>query len=631
MANDVAVPETPASPKRAVVLAALGVVFGDIGTSPLYALRESFGGANAPVLNHPDLLGVLSLILWALMLVISIKYLVFVLRADNQGEGGIIALVALLNPWRSNPDTGRYWLMLLGLFGACLLYGDGTITPAISVLSAVEGLHVAAPVLDPFVVPITVVILIGLFVVQRFGSASIGMLFGPVMLLWFVALALLGLRGIAMEPAVLAAFNPYYAVMFFANNGLTGYLTLGAVFLVVTGGEALYADLGHFGIAPIRRAWFLIVFPALLLNYLGQGALLIQQPDAIQAPFFHLAPDWAVLPLVILATVATIIASQAVISGTFSLTRQAIQLGRLPRMRVIYTQAEESGQVYLPLVNWLLMTACLALVLGFGSSDALASAYGVAVSMDMVVTTLLAVAVARRFGWRPVLALGAGMLFVTIDSAFLGANLAKIPDGGWYALLIAGLIFVVMWSWRAGRALLAARLAARSTSQETFLQQLETDPPYRVPGTAVVVTSHGESSVPPTLMHHMACTHVLHERVIFLTVVTADRPHVPAAERLEVEDLGLGIVRMHIHYGFSQPPNIPVALKLGEHLGMPIDVESVIYLLGRETLIARRDLPGLPFWQERIFAWLARNAVSATSYYRLPEERVLEIGIQVGL
>ncbi len=631
MANDVAVPETPASPKRAVVLAALGVVFGDIGTSPLYALRESLGGAGTPVFNHLDLLGVLSLILWALMLVISIKYLLFVLRADNQGEGGIIALVALLNPWRSNPDTGRYWLMLLGLFGACLLYGDGTITPAISVLSAVEGLHVAAPVLDPFVVPITMVILIGLFVVQRFGSASIGLLFGPVMLLWFVALALLGLRGIVMEPAVLAAFNPYYAIMFFANNGMTGYLTLGAVFLVVTGGEALYADLGHFGIAPIRRAWFLIVFPALLLNYLGQGALLIQQPDAIQAPFFHLAPDWAVLPLVVLATVATIIASQAVISGTFSLTRQAIQLGQLPRMRVIYTQAEESGQVYLPLVNWLLMTACLALVLGFGSSDALASAYGVAVSMDMVVTTLLAVAVARRFGWWPVLALGAGMLFVTIDSAFLGANLAKIPDGGWYALLIAGLIFVVMWSWRAGRALLAARLAVRSTSQETFLQQLETDPPYRVPGTAVVVTSHGESSVPATLMHHMACTHVLHERVIFLTVVTADRPHVPAAERLEVEDLGLGIVRMHIHYGFSQPPNIPVALKLGEHLGMPIDVESVIYLLGRETLIARRDLPGLPFWQERIFAWLARNAVSATSYYRLPEERVLEIGIQVGL
>jgi KUP system potassium uptake protein len=574
---------------------------------------------------------VLSLILWALMLVISIKYLVFVLRADNQGEGGIIALVALLNPWRSKPGEVRYWLMLLGLFGACLLYGDGTITPAISVLSAVEGLHVAAPGLAGFVLPVTIVILVGLFGVQRHGSGRIGRLFGPVMLLWFVVLGLLGLRGIIMEPSVLTAFNPWHAVLFFANNGLTGFLTLGAVFLVVTGGEALYADLGHFGAAPIRRAWFLVVFPALVLNYLGQAALLIRQPNAMQAPFFHLAPDWAAMPLVILATVATIIASQAVISGTFSLTRQAIQLGQLPRMRVIFTQAEESGQVYLPLVNWLLMTACVALVVGFGSSDALASAYGVAVSMDMVVTTLLAVAVAWRFGWRPLLAVAAGVLFVTIDSAFLGANLVKIPDGGWYALLIAGLIFLVMWSWRAGRALLAVRLAERAISQEAFLQQIEADPPYRVPGTAVVLTSHGESSVPVALVHHMACTQVLHERVIFLTVVTADQPHVPAAERLDFDDSGQGLVRMRVHYGFSQPPNIPIALKLGEHVGMPIDTESVIYILGRETLIARRDVPGLPYWQERIFVWLARNAARATAYYHLPEERVLELGLQVAL
>ena len=434
-----------------------------------------------------------------------------------------------------------------------------------------------------------------------------------------------------MEPSVLTAFNPWHAVLFFANNGLTGFLTLGAVFLVVTGGEALYADLGHFGAAPIRRAWFLVVFPALVLNYLGQAALLIRQPNAMQAPFFHLAPDWAAMPLVILATVATIIASQAVISGAFSLTRQAIQLGQLPRMRVIFTQAEESGQVYLPLVNWLLMTACVALVVGFGSSDALASAYGVAVSMDMVVTTLLAVAVAWRFGWRPLLAVAAGVLFVTIDSAFLGANLAKIPDGGWYALLIAGLIFLVMWSWRAGRALLAERLAERAISQEAFLQQIEADPPYRVPGTAVVLTSHGESSVPVALVHHMACTQVLHERVIFLTVVTADQPHVPAAERLDFDDPGQGLVRMRVHYGFSQPPNIPIALKLGEHVGMPIDTESVIYILGRETLIARRDVPGLPYWQELIFVWLARNAARATAYYRLPEDRVLELGLQVAL
>jgi KUP system potassium uptake protein len=622
--------ESPSLSRRAL-LPALGVVFGDICTSPLYALRESFGGATAPALDRPDVLGVLSLILWALVLVISVKYLLFVLRADNEGEGGIIALVALLNPWRTKSGNTRHVLMLLGLFGACLLYGDGTITPAISVLSAVEGLRVAAPALDAFVMPLTIAILVGLFTMQRHGSGTIGRLFGPVMLVWFLVLALLGLRGIVMGPAVLAAFNPYHAVVFFAHNGLIGFLTLGAVFLVVTGGEALYADLGHFGVAPIRRAWFLIVFPALVLNYLGQAALLMHQPAAIQAPFFHLAPGWAAMPLVVLATVATVIASQAVISGTFSLTRQAIQLGQLPRMRVIFTQAEESGQVYLPLVNWLLMAACVALVVGFGSSDALASAYGVAVSMDMVVTTILAVAVARRFGWRPLLAVAAGALFVTIDGAFLGANLAKIPDGGWYALLIAGLIFLLMWSWRAGRALLTSRLHERAISQEAFLQQLGTDPPYRVPGTAVVLTSHDESSVPVALIHHMACTQVLHERVIFLTVITADRPHVPSAERLDFDDLGLGVWRMRVHYGFSQPPNIPVALKLGEHIGIPIDTESVVYILGHETLIARRDVPGLPYWQERIFVWLARNAARATAYYRLPQERVLEIGLQVWL
>jgi KUP system potassium uptake protein len=616
---------------KATLIAALGVVFGDIGTSPLYALRESFGGGSGPVLDRPDLLGVLSLILWALVLVISIKYLLFVLRADNQGEGGIIALVALLNPWHSKPGEARHLLMIMGLFGACLLYGDGTITPAISVLSAVEGLHVAAPHLAEYVVPVTIAILVALFMVQRFGSGTIGRFFGTIMLLWFVVLALLGLRGILIEPAVLAAFNPYYGVMFFANNGAIGFLTLGAVFLVVTGGEALYADLGHFGVSPIRRAWFLIVFPALVLNYLGQGALLIHRPETINSPFFHLAPDWAVIPLVLLATVATIIASQAVISGTYSLTHQAIQLGQLPRMRVMFPQAEESGRVYMPMVNWLLMAACVALVIWFGSSDRLASAYGVAVSLDMVVTTVLAVAVARRFGWLPWLALAAGALFIIIDGAFLGANLVKIPDGGWYALLLAGLLFVLMSSWRAGRALLASRLAERATTQQAFLQQIADQPPHRVSGTAVVMTGHNGSRVPASLLHHMKCTQVLHERIIFLTVTTADQPHVPAAERLEYVDLGQGVFRMQVHYGFSQRPNIPVALKFAEEFGLEIDIDSVIYMLGRETLIARRDLPGLHYWQELIFVWLARNAAHATTYYRLPEEQVLELGLQVGL
>ncbi len=631
MAADAPGAESSRNSSGPALLAALGVVFGDIGTSPLYALRESFTGAGAPILNRPDLLGVLSLILWALVLVISVKYLAFVLRANNQGEGGIIALVALLNPWRSRRREARYWLMVLGLFGACLLYGDGTITPAISVLSAVEGLQVAAPSLSPLVIPITLVILVALFSLQRHGSRRIGGLFGPIMLVWFLVLALLGVHGIVQEPAVLAAVDPRYAITFFVQNGLAGYLVLGAVFLVVTGGEALYADLGHFGAGPIRRAWFLVVFPALALNYLGQAALLIGQPDAIAAPFFHLAPDWAAWPLVVLATVATVIASQAVISGTFSLTRQAIQLGQLPRMRVVFTEPDESGQVYLPLVNWLLMLACIALVVGFGSSDALASAYGLAVSMDMLVTTVLAVAVARRFAWHPLLAVGAGALFVLVDGAFLGANLPKIPDGGWYALVVAGLIYLLMWSWRAGRALLSDRLAKRSLKQDAFLQQIATDRPLRAPGTAVVMSGRDAPYVPASLQHHLDCTGVLHERVIILTVIVTDRPHVPASERLEFEEVGLGILRLRVYYGFSQPPNIPLALKLGEHVGVPIDTGSVTYLLSRETLIPRRDIPGLPYWQELIFVWLARNAGRATAYYRLPEERVLEIGLQVGL
>ncbi len=632
-------PPQPTSKQRAMIITTLGVVFGDIGTSPLYALRESFNTAGAPALNSADLLGVLSLILWSLMLVISIKYLVFVLRADNQGEGGIIALVALLNPWKSKFGQPRYILMLMGLFGACLLYGDGTITPAISVLSAVEGLQVVAPRLSPFIVPLTIVILALLFLVQRYGSAQIGRLFGPIMLIWFLVLAILGIRGIITHPSVLVAFNPMYSVHFFANNGLAGFLTLGSVFLVVTGGEALYADLGHFGISPIRRAWFFIVFPALFLNYLGQGAMLINHPEAIRAPFFYLAPDWAMLPLVILATAAAVIASQAVISGTFSLTRQAIHLGQLPRMRVIFTQAEESGQVYLPLVNWLLMIASISLVIGFGNSGDLASAYGVAVSMDMVITTMLAIAVARRYHRCPVLALWIGSIFIIIDAAFLGANLAKIPDGGWYALVIAGIIFALMWSWRAGRELLATRLSHRAIRQNEFIQKIKNDPPYRAPGTAVVMTGAYGKHVPAALMHHMACTHILHERIIFLTVTTTDQPHVPANERLDFKDLGQGVMRARIRYGFSQPPNVPVALKLGEHIALklgehidkPIDIDKITYILGQETLIARRDVPGLPYWQELIFVWLARNATRATAYYRLPEDRVLELGLQVSL
>lgn len=617
--------------RNGLVLTALGVVFGDIGTSPLYALRVSFHGDRAPALDIADVLGVLSLIVWALLLVISLKYLAFVLRAHNKGEGGIIALVALLNPWRAKKRSMRHALMLLGLFGACLLYGDSTITPAISVLSAIEGLTVAEPAISHQVLPITVAVLIGLFAIQKHGSGRIGRWFGPIMLVWFLVLALLGLRGMLLEPKVLMAINPIYATHFLAGHGLIGFLTLGAVFLVVTGGEALYADLGHFGARPIRRGWFLVVLPALLINYLGQGALLIDDPTAVDAPFFRLAPAWATLPLVTLATVATIIASQAVITGAFSLTRQAIQFGQLPRMRVIYTETDEAGKIYLPLVNWLLMFACILLVLGFRSSNSLANAYGVAVSMDMLITTILTVTVALRFGWFPAMALFAGACFIVIDSAFLGANLYKVADGGWYALAVAGVIFVTMSTWRSGRALLANKLEERGTSVESFITKLKDDPPSRVPGTVVVMVGRSfDKIIPAALIHHLHCVHVLHERIILLNVVTEQVPHVPADERLDYEDLGAGLLRMQLHYGFSQRPNVPVAIKLSEHFGLAVDSDAVIYILARETIIPLREIRSLAyFWQEVFFSWLTRNAGRATVYYNLPAERVLELGLQV--
>lgn len=617
--------------RNGVALAALGVVFGDIGTSPLYALRASFLGDEALKLNIPDVLGVLSLIVWALLLVISLKYLAFVLRAHNKGEGGIIALVALLNPWSANKRSMRHLMMLLGLFGACLVYGDATITPAISVLSAVEGMAVANLSVSHLVLPITVAVLIGLFAIQRNGSERIGGWFGPIMLIWFLVLALLGLRGVLLEPKVFIALNPLYAVRFLADHGLVGLLTLGAVFLVVTGGEALYADLGHFGARPIRICWFLIVLPSLLINYLGQGALLITEPTAVDAPFFRLAPSWATIPLVVLATTATIIASQAVITGTFSLTRQAIQFGQLPWMRVIHTEAGEAGQIYLPAVNWLLMLACILLVLGFRNSQALASAYGVAVSMSMLITTVLAATVALRFGWPPAMVVLGGTVFFVIDSAFLGANLYKIPDGGWYALAVAGLIFIIMATWRNGHRLLAAKLEERGTSIKEFIADLETNPPYRVPGAAVVIVgSSFESTIPAALIHHLQCVNVLHEQVILLAVKTEMVPHVPSTERLEYKNLGVGVIGMQLHYGFSQTPNVPVALALGERFGFPVDPDTAIYILARETVIPRRDIHSLPFyWQEVFFSWLTRNAGRATVYYNLPAERVLELGLQV--
>jgi KUP system potassium uptake protein len=609
-------------------LVALGIVYGDIGTSPLYAFRESFLGKEAPLAATPtNVLGVLSLIFWALILIISIKYLALVMRADNRGEGGIVALVSLLHPSSASPGSLRYTLISAGLFGGTLLYGDGTITPAISVLSAIEGLKVATPAFEPFVVPITVGILIGLFAVQRRGTAAIGLIFGPIMLIWFLVLAILGIGAIIRAPSVLLAMNPLHAVGFFGAHGLMAFPVLGAVFLVVTGGEALYADMGHFGRMPIRAAWFALVLPSLLLNYFGQGALVLTRPADITQPFYELAPKWALYPLVLLATVATIIASQAVISGVFSLTSQIVQLRLLPRLRIVQTHAEERGQIYIPLVNWLLMIATLGLVLGFRSSGNLASAYGVAISTMMVITTVLAFFVATHWGWSVWRTGLLAVAFLIVDLAFFGANLVKIADGGWYPLLVAAAVFTLMQIWRRGREVLANQLRIGLESLDEFLQGLKTRPPLRVPGTGVFMSSSAVT-IPPILAHHLEHNKVLQEHVVLMCVQTEEIPRVPASERLELVCFDRGFSRVVVRYGFMQTPNVPVALRLCESLGLMVDLDTTTFYLGRVTLLPRRDF-GLPLWQDHVFDFLSRNAARATAFYHLPPERVVEIGIQV--
>jgi KUP system potassium uptake protein len=616
------------SPLSASALAALGVVYGDIGTSPLYAFNQCFVGDGAMAPTVGNVLGILSLIVWSLIVVVSVKYLLFVLRADNRGEGGIIALVALLNPWRAPAGSRRHVLMLLGLFGAALLYGDATITPAISVLSAVEGLHVATPLLDPFVVPVAIAILVGLFAVQKHGTSRIGSLFGPIMLAWFAVLGLLGLFQVIAAPGVLAAVNPLDAARFFMENRLAGFVILGTVFLVITGAETLYADMGHFGRPSIRLAWFAVALPALLLNYFGQGALVLTDPDAAVHPFYGLAPAWALYPLVALATAATVIASQAVISGTFSLTRQAVQLGQLPRLRIVQTDAEHVGQIYIPAVNWTLMAVVVALILGFGSSDNLAAAYGLAVSMDMVITTILAFFVAARWGWSP---LSAGLLavaFLVVDLSFLGANLFKIAEGGWYPLVVAACVFTVMTVWRNGLAQLGALTLENRPALSQFLDQLVKEQPQRIPGTAVFMTS-SRSEVPSVLLHHLAHNQVLHERVLLVTVVTEDAPRVPTVDRIELEALPLGFHRLAVHYGFMQTPNVPVALRLCERLGLEVDPEEATFYLGHEEVLAVARGPLWRRWQGGLFAFMWRNATRATAFFRIPVDRVVAIGIHV--
>lgn len=628
-----AAPETteaqPPGRKRiaALSLAALGIVFGDIGTSPIYALRECFYGPHGIEPTPSNVLGVLSLIVWALILVVSVKYLLFVMRGDNHGEGGIVALVALLNPWRAKSWSQRHILMLLGLFGCALLYGDGTITPAISVLSAIEGLEEATPAFKPYVIPITLAILVGLFMLQKRGTAGIGALFGPVILLWFSVLGVLGAMAILKAPAVLVALNPAYAIYFFIDNGMAGFLVLGSVFLVVTGAETLYADMGHFGRIPIRLAWFALVLPALLLNYFGQGALILGHAGDPLHPFYQLAPDWAIYPLVGIATLATIIASQAVITGTFSLTRQLVQLGQLPRMNVVHTSHDQEGQIYVPTVNWLLMLATLGLVLGFKSSGALASAYGVAVATTMVITTTLAFFVARRFGWPLVWTSLLVIALLIVDLAFFGANLAKVSEGGWYPISVAALVFVVMTTWGRGRLIVKKHLAEDAESLEDLVIRLRDDPPHRVAGTAVFLTAGDDA--PPRLLYHLDRHQVLHEHVILLTVETTDEPRVMASERLQVLCIAPGLDRITVRYGFMQDPNVPVALRLCETLGLAVDVENLTYYLGRETLIPSRSVPGMSLWREKLFAFLSRNATRATDFYRIPPEDVIELGFQI--
>ncbi len=617
----------PAGRRLALLsLGALGIVYGDIGTSPLYALRECFHEGHGLAVTPPNVLGVLSLVTWSLLLVVTVKYLLYVLRADNRGEGGILALMALV------PGTkrGRLVLVAMGLFGAALLYGDGMITPAISVLSAVEGLGIATHAFDRYVLPITVAILIGLFSLQKRGTAGIAALFGPVMCAWFAMLAGLGIYGIVREPSVLGALNPWHAVDFFVREGQTGFMVLGAVVLVVTGGESLYADMGHFGRLPIRWAWFAVVLPSLLLNYLGQGAAVLHDAATIRHPFFLMAPRWLLIPMVALSTVAAVIASQALISGVFSLTRQAVQLGFLPRMRIDHTSADEIGQIYVPGMNWMLMLAAIGLVLGFRSSSNLAAAYGIAVTATMMITTWMAYFVAREvWGWRVVTALPLTLGFFCIEVSFFGANVFKIPDGGWFPLAVGAGIFTLMTTWRRGRAILADRLGSGTLPLRDFLQDLGANPVHRIPGTAVFMTSNVDGT-PPVLLHHILHNRVLHEQVVLLTILTREVPHVKPADRLQVTALKEGFFQVVATYGFMDTPNVPVLLAACARESLRIEPQRTTYYLGRETLIAT-DRPGMALWRERLFAFMSRNAMRATQFFGIPPNRVVELGVQVEL
>ncbi|MGC1271917.1 MAG: potassium transporter Kup [Croceibacterium sp.] len=614
-----------AEPLHTLALGAIGVVFGDIGTSPLYALKESFTGHH-PVLASPGhVLGVLSLVFWTMMLIVTVKYVLIILRADNQGEGGSLALIALV---QQKLGSGRRasGIALLGVLAAALFYGDAIITPAISVLSAVEGLTVVQAGLGDFVIPISIAILVALFLIQARGTAAVGSLFGPVMLLYFVVIAALGVANIARAPQVLWGLSPVYAVDFFLESPLLAFLALGSVVLAVTGAEALYADMGHFGRRAITLAWLYVAFPCLMLNYLGQSALLLADPSAAQNPFFLMAPEWARLPLVFLATLATIIASQAVISGAYSVTRQAIQLGYLPRMTIRHTSARSAGQIYIPAVNWALLTLVVLLVLGFASSSNLAAAYGIAVTGTMFITAcMLGVLTLSVWKWPAWVALPLTGLFLLVDGLYFASNVTKIPDGGWFPLLVAAVAFTLLTTWATGRRLVRQRL--REAAMEPALFITSTKGVKRVAGTAVFLSAVADD-IPASLLHNLKHNRVLHLRTIILTVATQPVPHVPAAERASAEGLGEGFYRVILRYGFQDEADLPGALASIDQAGGPILPTDTSYFLSRQTLIAS-DHPGMALWREKLFAWMVRNAESAMEFFKLPTNRVIELGSQV--
>ncbi|MFA6228939.1 MAG: potassium transporter Kup [Rhodanobacter sp.] len=618
--------------RSTLILGAIGVVFGDIGTSPLYTMHETFLPEHGLHPRPSTVLGILSLITWSLIMVVAVKYVSLVMRADNKGEGGIMALMTLAQRASGKSVRMRRVVMLMALLGAALFFGDGVITPSISVLSAVEGLKVAAPGLDHWVVPITVVVLLGLFWLQRHGTAKVGAIFGPVMVLWFLALGVIGAWNIMQAPGVLYALNPWYAVQFFMTHGKTSILALGSVVLCVTGAEALYTDMGHFGRFPIRAAWFYFVMPALLLNYYGQGGLLLVHPETIANPFYHSVPDWALYPMIGLATLSTVIASQAVISGAFTVTRQAIQLGFLPRMEVVHTSREAIGQIFLPWVNRALMVTVIATVVGFGSSNALAGAYGIAVTGTMAIDTVLVMIVARRmWHWSRTLVIVLGLALLCIDLSYFGANTLKIFQGGWFPLVLGLLMFAVMTTWRRGRELVVREITQSGLALMPFIESMTEHPPVRVPGTAVFLTAN-INAVPHALLHNLKHNKVLHERNVLLTVAILETPVAEADERIQLTRLtpsSEDFYALELRFGFAEDPNIPRALAQCSSAGLLFDMMDTTFFLSRETVVANARRAGMARWRDKLFTFMQRNALPATAFFQIPGNRLIELGAQV--